>query len=223
LSLRKQNFVVDPLAEIDLGPMLAALAEKSLVLHGADFDLRLMRSSFGFRPQGEVFDTMLAAQLLGYERIGYAALVEQFTAVVLAKTGQKSNWARRPLTAEQLRYAADDTRFLFPVARELRKRTEAIGPHRVAPGMVPAHGAGDTGGPNSRRGECVAHEGPRRARPQGPCGVARALALAGSRSAHGGPAGLQGDGQRRVDQARRVGGAESARADRGRAFAAAQH
>lgn len=127
ISTRKHHFVVDPLAPVDLEGALGDLAGKDLILHGADFDLRLMRSTFGFRPQGDVFDTMLAAQLLGHERIGYAALVEQFAGVALSKAGQKSNWARRPLLDSQLQYAADDTRYLATVARELRSGLKKLG------------------------------------------------------------------------------------------------
>jgi len=58
-----------------LGGFLAALAEKRLILHGGDYDLRVMRASLDFRTRGEVFDTMIAAQLLGLEQIGLAALI----------------------------------------------------------------------------------------------------------------------------------------------------
>ncbi len=127
LSVGKKHYIVDPQSKIDLGPFLKALAHKELILHGADFDLRLLRSTFGFKPKGEVFDSMLAAQLLGYERVGYAALVEQFVNVNLSKSGQKSNWAKRPLTDEQLDYAVDDTRYLGRVSKALRAELEKLG------------------------------------------------------------------------------------------------
>ncbi|HEY7221162.1 MAG TPA: HRDC domain-containing protein, partial [Candidatus Binatia bacterium] len=92
------------------------LAGKPLILHGGDFDLRMMRASLGFRARREVFDTMIAAQLLGIEHIGLAALVERFLGVIIKKTGQKSDWSRRPLSEKQLSYAVNDTRFLEPLA-----------------------------------------------------------------------------------------------------------
>ncbi|MEE8607147.1 MAG: hypothetical protein V3S55_06070, partial [Nitrospiraceae bacterium] len=74
LSLEGEHFLVDPLSELDLTGFLEALAEKTLIAHGGDYDLRMMRASMGFRPRREVFDTMIAAQLLGIEQIGLAAL-----------------------------------------------------------------------------------------------------------------------------------------------------
>ena len=99
---------------------MEALADKPLILHGGDYDLRMLRASMGFRPRGEVFDTMIAAQLLGIEQIGLAALIERCFAIMIAKEGQKSDWSRRPLSEKQLRYAINDTRFLEPLAERGR-------------------------------------------------------------------------------------------------------
>jgi ribonuclease D len=79
----------------------------------------MMRASLGFRPRREVFDTMIAAQLLGIEQIGLAALIERFFAITIGKEGQKSDWSRRPLSEKQLRYAVNDTRFLERLADRL--------------------------------------------------------------------------------------------------------
>ena len=120
LSLGGEHYVVDPLAGLDLGGFLEALAEKPLIVHGGDYDLRMMRVSLGFRPRRDVFDTMIAAQLLGLEQIGLAALIERCFNIALGKEGQKSDWSRRPLSEKQLRYAVNDTRFLEPLADRLR-------------------------------------------------------------------------------------------------------
>jgi ribonuclease D len=126
LSLGEKHYLVDPLAGLELSGFLEALAEKPLILHGGDYDLRMMRASLGFRARHEVFDTMIAAQLLGIEQIGLAALIERFLAVTIEKTGQKSDWSRRPLSEKQLSYAVNDTRFLERLAdclaRELSER-----------------------------------------------------------------------------------------------------
>jgi len=127
LSIGEEHFILDPLADLDLQPFLDLLKTKDLILHGADYDLRMLRSTFDFSPDGHVFDTMLAAQLLGIERFGYAALVEHFFDVKLSKAGQKSNWAKRPLAEGQLRYAADDTRYLGALADLLREELKAHG------------------------------------------------------------------------------------------------
>jgi ribonuclease D len=88
-------------------------------VHGGDFDLRMMRAWKGFRPRREVFDTMIAAQLLGIEQIGLAALIERFFNITTPKEEQKSDWSRRPLSKKQLRYAVNDTRSLEGLAESL--------------------------------------------------------------------------------------------------------
>jgi ribonuclease D len=127
LSLGREHYLVDPLAGLDLGRFLDVLAEKPLILHGGDYDLRMMRASMGFRPHRQVFDTMIASQLLGIEQIGLAALIEGYFAVTIAKAGQKSDWSRRPLSEKQLIYAVNDTRFLDPLAERLAGELSALG------------------------------------------------------------------------------------------------
>jgi ribonuclease D len=105
-------YLVDPLSEeIQLETFLAKLSEKVLVLHGADYDLRMLYQQHGFRPF-EVFDTMLAAQLLGKPAFGLAALVQSYFGVTLKKDQQKADWSQRPLPPLMLQYGAQDTFFL---------------------------------------------------------------------------------------------------------------
>ena len=89
-------------------------------MHGSDFDLRLLHDLCGFRPQS-LFDTMLAAQLLGRPRIGLAALLEQHFGVALDKDGQKANWSKRPITPKLLDYASLDVWHL-PALRDILTR-----------------------------------------------------------------------------------------------------
>jgi ribonuclease D len=127
LSFSGSNYVVDPLAGFSLAEFLEALSRKELILQGADYDLRMLKKSFEFQPKAPVFDTMLAAQVLGYEKIGLAALAERFCGVALSKAGQKSDWARRPLSAKQLDYASDDTRYLETIADALARSLQESG------------------------------------------------------------------------------------------------
>lgn len=127
LSCAGEHYIVDPLSGLDLTGFMKALADKPLILHGADYDLRMLRVSMGFRPRGEVFDTMIAAQLLGLEQIGLAALVERFFGCTIGKEGQKSDWSRRPLSDKQLHYAVNDTRFLEQLAGRLHGELSARG------------------------------------------------------------------------------------------------
>ena len=114
-------FLVDVLAPgIKLEPLWKALAKKHLIMHGSDFDLRLLHDLCRFSPHS-LFDTMLAAQLLGLPRIGLASLLDQHFAVALDKDGQKANWSKRPLTAKLLNYAALDVWHL-PALRDILLR-----------------------------------------------------------------------------------------------------
>jgi len=127
LTLNEDDYIVDPLVGLDLSEFLEGLSKKPLILHGADYDLRMMRSSLGFIPQAEVFDTMSAAQLLGIEQIGLAALAERFLGVTLGKRNQKSDWSHRPLSEKQLAYAVDDTHYLEPIAQRLEDELKRLG------------------------------------------------------------------------------------------------
>lgn len=127
LSLNGDHYLVDPLCGLDLSEFAQTLADKPLVLHGADYDLRMLRFALGFRPRAEVFDTMIAAQLLGFEQIGLAALIEKFFQVTIGKEGQKSDWSQRPLSEKQLRYAVTDTRHLIKLAEILTSQLDALG------------------------------------------------------------------------------------------------
>lgn len=116
-----QVFLVDVLAPgLKLEPLWKVLADKHLIMHGSDFDLRLLHDLCRFRPQS-LFDTMLAAQLLGVPRFGLAALLDQHFGVALDKDGQKANWSKRPLTPKLLNYAALDVWHL-PALRDILKR-----------------------------------------------------------------------------------------------------
>jgi ribonuclease D len=118
ISVPGQDYLVDPLANVDLSPLARALTEKEIVLQGADFDLRLLRRSLGFVAT-RIFDTVIAARLLGIRSFSLAALVEKFFGVTLVKGSQKANWARRPLPQHMAEYAVNDTHYLLPLAEKL--------------------------------------------------------------------------------------------------------
>jgi len=89
-------------------------------MHGSDFDLRLLHDLCRFQPRS-LFDTMLAAQLLGRARIGLASLLDDHFGVKLDKDGQKANWSKRPITPKLLNYAALDVWHL-PALRDILTR-----------------------------------------------------------------------------------------------------
>lgn len=126
ISTPEIDAVVDPLSKISLSRFGEILADPSIekVLHGADYDLRILDRDFKFHIT-PLFDTMVASQLLGYEGVGLAALLKKHFEVELDKSLQRADWARRPLPESMLKYAALDTKYLLRLADILRGELEA--------------------------------------------------------------------------------------------------
>ena len=127
LSAAGENYIVDPLCGVEVAPLLELLAETPLIFHAGDYDLRMLRMSYNFAPKAPVFDTMLAAQLLGRDELGLVAAAQRYLDIPLTKHSQKSNWARRPLSEKQLGYACDDTRYLEALSDKMVKELESKG------------------------------------------------------------------------------------------------
>ncbi len=125
-SIPGADVLVDPLANLDLAPLWDTLRKRELLLHGSDYDLRLLREHHNFIPHA-VFDTMIAARLLGVMRFGLQDLVSQTLGVALEKGPQKADWAQRPLTERMANYARNDTRYLHPLVTQLREQLTAKG------------------------------------------------------------------------------------------------
>jgi ribonuclease D len=117
--------VHDPL-ETDLSRFFAELESRQIILHGSDFDLRLLHARYGFAPP-RVFDTMLAARFLNIPRFGLSDLYEKYFGIVLEKKHQRADWCRRPLTAELLEYARQDVAHLEELGERLGAELAALG------------------------------------------------------------------------------------------------
>lgn len=126
VSVPGNDFIIDPLSSIDLVPLCVALTDKEIVLQGSDFDLRLLRRSLNFIPT-KIFDTVIAARLIGIREFSLAALVKRFFDVELAKGSQKANWAQRPLPGRMAEYAVNDTHYLLGLAERLEDELNARG------------------------------------------------------------------------------------------------
>jgi len=128
ISIDDEDLVIDPLSKLDLKGFGAVLADPSIlkVLHGADYDLRILNRDFGFTISN-LIDTSVAAQLLGYEAFGLAALLDRHFGLKLNKAHQRADWSMRPLPPDMLDYAATDTRHLVALATKLREELEALG------------------------------------------------------------------------------------------------
>ncbi len=128
VSSDHETALVDPLALTDLSPLgdLLANDQVEVVFHDADYDLRILDRDYGFRAR-RVFDTRVAAQLLGEPAVGLAALLQKYFSVVLDKKLQRADWSTRPLTAEMIAYAAADTMHLPRLRDLLAERLGAMG------------------------------------------------------------------------------------------------
>jgi ribonuclease D len=126
VSLPEQDVLIDPLEALDFSRFNAILAQRQIILHGCDFDLRMLRRGTKFTP-GKVFDTYLAARLVGFKEVGLASLVKEFFEIELPKSSQKANWARRPLTPAMIEYAINDTLYLIDLAKRLTEELRAKG------------------------------------------------------------------------------------------------
>jgi ribonuclease D len=119
------DFVVDPLSTLDLEPLRRALESREIVLHAADYDLRMLRRGLNLTVS-KIFDTVIAARMLGIREFSLGALVKRFFGVELHKHSQKANWALRPLPPRMLKYAVDDVHYLLPLAAKLEQELERV-------------------------------------------------------------------------------------------------
>ena len=128
LSTRERSAIIDPLpigSPEKLGKLLLDRNVET-VFHDADYDLRLLHQDYGWHVTN-LFDTRIAAQLLGIKSFGLAALLEQFFDVRLDKKHQRADWSMRPLTPEMLEYAAQDTRYLLQLRDHMKSELQRRG------------------------------------------------------------------------------------------------
>lgn len=110
---RDHEWVVDPHAFATLAPLASLFTNPATlkVLHAAEGDIRVLRRDLGFGV-APVFDTMIAARILAYRRVGLADLLSEHFGLTLDKRFQRHDWGQRPIPAPALRYAAADVRHL---------------------------------------------------------------------------------------------------------------
>ena len=108
-----------------LGRMLADRAAE-VVFHDADYDLRLLHQDYGWHPT-HLFDTRVAAQLLGIRVFGLAALLQRYLGLKLDKKHQRADWSMRPLPPDMRDYAAQDTMHLLELRDALARDLEGAG------------------------------------------------------------------------------------------------
>lgn len=127
VQLRKSDvgsFLIDPQALPDLSSMRPAL-QGTWLLHAADQDLACM-AELGLVPE-RVFDTEIAAKLLGFSRFSLGAMTEQILGIALDKSHQNEDWSLRPFPIDWLRYAALDVELLPELQTEMSARIADAG------------------------------------------------------------------------------------------------
>jgi ribonuclease D len=122
-SIPEVDYLVDPLALEDLSPLASIFADPHIekIFHAAEYDLIILQRDFAFT-FNNLFDTMMAARILGLKSVGLSALLQSEFGVRVNKKYQRANWGRRPLPPEMLAYAQLDTHYLIPLRQRLKDR-----------------------------------------------------------------------------------------------------
>ena len=122
------NAVIDPLMVKDLSPLKPIFKRRGVrkIFHGADYDVRSLYRDFDITINN-LFDTELASRFLGYSETGLEAVLKNKFDVALDKKFQRKDWSRRPLPQEMMSYAAQDARYLLPLAQILTSELEVLG------------------------------------------------------------------------------------------------
>lgn len=128
LTTRQRDFIVDPLDIKDMSPLGDVLANPRIekILHAAEYDLFGIKRDFGFSVVN-IFDTLIAARMIGHAQVGLNNLVQHYLGVQLDKRHQRDNWGKRPLPADSLLYAQMDTHFLPMLRNDLYDELVARG------------------------------------------------------------------------------------------------
>lgn len=128
VTAKGRDAVIDPLALEDIQPLKEVFADPTRVkiFHDAGYDLLCLKRDFDFEFEG-LFDTMWASRLLGKRKFGLGAVLEERFGFMADKRYQRSNWAQRPLSDEQLHYARFDTHYLPELVGQLTAELQAMG------------------------------------------------------------------------------------------------
>lgn len=123
ISTQKMDYIVDPLALIDtdeIASLKTIFADEQVekIFHAAQYDILCLKRDYSFEFKN-IFDTMVAARILGWKNVGLGNILQERFGILLDKKMQRTNWGHRPLTAEQIDYAAKDTHYLIAL-RELQ-------------------------------------------------------------------------------------------------------
>jgi ribonuclease D len=128
LSIPGQDYIIDPLAELDLSGLGALIGDPAVekIFHAVEYDLILLKGQYKWELEN-LFDTMWATRILGHARCGLASILEDRYGLELNKKYQKANWCKRPLSEKQLAYAQMDTHYLLRLRDALHSELKDAG------------------------------------------------------------------------------------------------
>jgi len=129
LCVGEDIYLVDPLAIEDISSLGIVFADQKIlkILHAGDYDIRSLNRDYGFSFTN-VFDTSLAAGLLGSKKLGLDSVLKEYidADVTKDKKLQRSDWTVRPLSKAARKYAADDVKYLFPAMQVMKEKLENL-------------------------------------------------------------------------------------------------
>ncbi len=117
-ATREGSILIDPLEIADLTPLGNYLADATVWMHGADYDMTMFKRQFGELP-AIVYDTQIGARLLGVRKFGLGNLVSHYFGIELSKSSQKADWGKRPLSEKMIDYALDDVNYLLEMGDKI--------------------------------------------------------------------------------------------------------
>jgi ribonuclease D len=127
-SISDADYLLDPLTLSDLASLAPIFSDPNIqkIFHAAEYDLICLKRDFGFNFIN-LFDTMLAARILGRKEVGLGSLIEAEYGIQVDKRHQRANWGQRPLPDYLLDYARQDTHYLIPLKEKLEQELKHKG------------------------------------------------------------------------------------------------
>ena len=122
ISTPTTDYLIDPLAIADLSPLAFIFDKETIqkIFHAAEYDVICLKRDYGFS-FSNIFDTMIAARILGEQQVGLGSLLQNHFSVNLNKRFQRADWGKRPLSPAMLDYARMDTHYLFALKDVMEK------------------------------------------------------------------------------------------------------
>ena len=133
ISTKKGHWIIDAISIKDLSPFKEILEDKDKLklFHDVNFDFEVLAKQLNCKPKN-VFDTQVAALLLGKDELGLGPLLAEYFNVKKEKKFQKADWTKRPISKEMLSYAINDTTYLIGLYEELKSELKALGRYEWA-------------------------------------------------------------------------------------------